>query len=264
VTRDGRERITHTAARRVSIATPKRTEPTKAARGIPDTPVDDLDDVTHVIDGKRSASKASAPRKQEPAAVAPPAATPPAAAPPAAAPPAVAPPAAAPPAKPAAGAPAPAAKLAPEVRPAMVRKATMQLVDEGFESLLETSTPPPAPPPPAIEPPPAPPSPAVAATPAPASKPAASPAPAAKPAATPPVEAKPAASPPAASGLLSQRVAVIAGPNGEARIVALEGLATVPEGAIAAIVVPLAAADGEALARLLRVAEPKPGGSTGR
>jgi hypothetical protein len=63
---------------------------------------------------------------------------------------------------------------------------------------------------------------------------------------------------------VSQRVAVIAGPNGEARLVALEGLAAMPEGAIAAIVVPLAAADSEPLARLLGSVETRPTGASGK
>ena len=54
------------------------------------------------------------------------------------------------------------------------------------------------------------------------------------------------------SGLLAQRVVVVGGRDGEARILAVEGLTSVPEGAIFAIVVPLAAGDGEPLARLLR------------
>ena len=56
---------------------------------------------------------------------------------------------------------------------------------------------------------------------------------------------------PLEAGLLAQRIAVIAGPGGEPRIVALEEGAPLPEGGVAALVVPLHTADGEALARLL-------------
>lgn len=145
--------------------------------------------------------------------------------------------------------------------PTLVRKGTMQLVDEAFESLLggddepalpkiEVKEPAPAiavkepasaiavkepakievkePPPPKVEvkePPP----PVVEKAP-------------------PGVEKAPPSAAPA--GLLAQRVAVIAGPDGEARLVRLTGDA-VPEGAILAVVVPLAPSDGERLARLL-------------
>jgi hypothetical protein len=51
--------------------------------------------------------------------------------------------------------------------------------------------------------------------------------------------------------LLAQRVAVVAGPDGVARVVSLDDAAKLPEGAIAAILVPLAATDGAPLARLV-------------
>jgi hypothetical protein len=222
----GRERITSTN-RRAAIATAKRAEPARGGRGssasIPDTLVDDLDEDTSVIDGKRSAAgKAGTARK---------AADQGAASKPAEANAATAPPAKVP-----------------------VRKGTMQQVDEGFESLLQSAPPaaPPAPAPKAVVA-----APAAKATPAPPPK-----APVVTPAAKAPVEVppiRPAASPAQASpsGLLAQRVAVVAGPDGEARILTMEGLTSLPEGAIAAIVVPLAGGDGEPLARLLRGRRPE-------
>jgi hypothetical protein len=153
---------------------------------------------------------------------------------------------------PAPSAPAePAPKAAPVVRAAMVRKGTMQQVDEGFESMLESASPPPAPPPPVIvvEPVPVPvivaqpPPPPVVAQPPPVSATVAR------------VEAPVASPAPLAAlegGLLAQKVVILVGPGGELRIVAAEGLASLPEGAIAAIVVPLVMRDGESLARLLR------------
>jgi hypothetical protein len=146
--------------------------------------------------------------------------------------------------EPPASKPEPASKpavieAAPEAKPAVsrsapVRKGTMQLVDEGFESMLDTAPPVvaplPAPPPPSVEP-------AAPATPRVVAE---SPAPEAA-----------IASPPAASGLLAQRIAVTVGPDGEARITLHDERTPLPAGAIPAVVVPLSAADGEALARLL-------------
>jgi 2-oxoglutarate dehydrogenase E2 component (dihydrolipoamide succinyltransferase) len=67
-----------------------------------------------------------------------------------------------------------------------------------------------------------------------------------------PVVAAPVVAPPAPiSGLLAQRVAVVAGPDGAARLTLLEEGMPVPAGAIVAVMVPLVAAEGEPLARLL-------------
>jgi hypothetical protein len=156
-------------------------------------------------------------------------------------------------------APAAAAKPAPQ------RKGTMQAVDEGFEDMLGVPVPPPAPVPvpPPVAPAPAPPVAAAIAAfreePAPRAPSPRPAVPVEAPAPEPPTPPAPAeARPPLDTiqaepsfGLLAQRIAVIAGPGGEPRIVALEANAAVPAGGIAAIVVPLQAGDGEALARLL-------------
>ncbi|APR81295.1 Hypothetical protein A7982_06642 [Minicystis rosea] len=369
------------------VDAPKPARSPSVPDDIPDVPIDDLDEVTSVIEHKRSAGPASsgksAARKpviihdadttdlapSKPSAAAKPAvASKPILAPskptlpskPAVAtkpsvpakPQITAPTKPEPAAKPEpvakaepAAKPEPAAKVEPPApvvaRPVMVRKGTMQVVDEGFESMLHegdgavhvptiaieagrsptpstsTTLPTPIEPPrasPSAEAPPAHiPSPvlvpvASATPPAPraalafASAIADAPAPAASappvlampapPPTTPTVTAAPASpapndpssiaidsptaseesaagalksdsiarpstaidahpSPASTSALLAQRVAVVAAPDGSARLVALEDLASLPEGAVAAIVVPLAGADGERLARLL-------------
>lgn len=101
------------------------------------------------------------------------------------------------------------------------RKATMQLVDEGFESMLAPEEPPPR------------------AAPAPPSE--SAPVPSSAPVSM--------SAPP--SGLLAQRVAVIPGPDGHARVVLAAGLGSLPEGAVVAVLVPLAPDDGAPLAELL-------------
>ena len=180
---------------------------------VPDAPIEDLDDPTNVLDGKRTTQNRAAARKPG--------------------------------------------------EPAKPRKPSTSQVDEGFETLFGAATPTP---PPSAPPTPAPAPPAVAMletlhgiappviplAPPPPVHPAPTPAPPAVAAAAP-AQASPAAAPaPPAGGLLAQRVVVVAGRDGEARVLAVEGLTSVPEGAIFAIVVPLAAGDGEPLARLLR------------
>ena len=194
----------------------KTTRVPAVLQGVPNTPIDDLDEETSVIDGKRP-SKASAARKQaaSDAGVVIKARE--------------------------------APKEPPVTRAPMVRKGTMQQVDEGFESMLASSEAA------ALASAPAP----VLAAPAPAvAAPIAEPAPVVEAAVAPVVEAAVAPAPapiaaPPPSGLLAQRVAVVAGLDGEVRLVPLDGLASLPKGAIAAIVVPLAAGDGAPLARLL-------------
>jgi hypothetical protein len=330
--------------------------PGAPANGIPETPVDDLEEITSVIEAtphhkevlarkppsaQAAAKAAPASAKPEPAPVttkveAAPAKSAPRAEPvtaksaPRAEP---APAKSTPVAEAAKSAPvaeaaksAPVAEAAKSGKPMLAvtrvvpqRKGTMQLVDEGFESLLTSDAPPlvigmpaalrsaplapaepPAPEPtqaaePAeqIEPPPetlpapipsraaeqaaaeaaaapapeAPPSPAPAVrapTPTPpAPRPAAEPVPPTmmQRGVTPPVEVVPATMGPRPNptwatpsrALMAQRVAVLPGPGGIARVVPLEHLDSLPHGAIAAILVPLAAGDGEPLADLLRV-----------
>lgn len=101
------------------------------------------------------------------------------------------------------------------------RKATMQLVDEGFESMLAPEEPPQGV--------------------APALPPESAPVPSSAPVSM--------SAPP--SGLLAQRVAVIPGPDGHARVVLAAGLGSLPEGAVVAVLVPLAPDDGAPLAELL-------------
>jgi hypothetical protein len=235
---------------------------------------DDLEEVTKVLDGKRpvggvrqtgarkgvifddpKAAKQPAPKPAVPAPPVPAAApvkppsvpAPPLAARPVPAPIAAKPQGAPAPAKPVVAAPTPVVVEKPAASrplPTMVRKGTMQLVDEAFESLLGGVD-----------------EPAMIEVTAPAKIELKEPAkielkePAKielkEPAKIELKEPAPAVVEKAApAGLLAQRVAVIVGPGGEARLVRLEGDA-VPEGAIVVVVVPLAPADGERLARLL-------------
>lgn len=271
--RPARERhgtLTGRRARRASsVDLGKIARPPGVPAEIPDTPVDDLDEDTNVYDGKVKGSKGrkpvtpSAPSKPIPAPApskprglpAPPPSKP-TAAPASKSPAAKAEPAARPleaKVEPIAKAsskavvtekePAPAtSKSAPATskpavaaapaRAPMLRKGTMQLVDEGFESMLDATEPPAVAVPLFVE------------LPVPPREHAEEPPPPEAPATT-------QAAPPALAGLLSQRVAVIADENGGARIVALPELASLPEGAVAAILVPLSPADGEPLARML-------------
>jgi hypothetical protein len=124
----------------------------------------------------------------------------------------------------------------------------MQVVDEGFESMLEdASRVPPAPPPPSapidestMETTVSIPGKGVADTLVNSSV-----------SSFAPVYEPPPPSIPLPPALLARRVAVVAGPDGAARIIPLDETSP-PEGAVAAILVPLSAADGEPLARLLR------------
>lgn len=182
----------------------RRAQGGKRPASIPDTPFDEFDDVTSVIVGKPALSALDADAKPAPTKV--------------------------PSAKPAAATvPSPAAPSlvvkAPPVVRVTARKGTMQLVDEGFESLLTDGE---AEPRRFVE------APKVVEI----------------VASAPPVAASVA---PAFSkrALLACRVAVMAGPDGVARVVPLESVEAAPEGAVAAILVPLVAADSEPLARLL-------------
>jgi hypothetical protein len=182
---------------------------------------------------------------------APPAPSPPPAAPPPAAEPAVAFfSAAAPPAAPAPSPSAPArtASPAPAAAPssASTPQRTASSVPPASKSVVAAtrgSSPPPV---------------AVGGTPTPPATAARSEtaAPAVRPeTAKPPVQPAAAVStpPPAPGGLVAQRIVIVSGPGGEARILAADGLASLPPGAIPAIVVPLVATDGEPLARLLKL-----------